>query len=197
MRTCPSDQQLQELVDEQLDRGEEARIVAHVEECERCQKRLDDLTAGGEPHPSWIPLLSPRAAGPPGEEAAETNDHTVDLARFCVLPAAGDVDPTEPEQVDGRRAPPHDKDEEPVDYQAVKAAVLHPVPNCQVTTDVIPAVTGDPISDCANDVVTAEAPGNEPHSEGDRNGLPDWSLCPGATREPGSLPVRSPRDSRL
>ena len=173
MPACPSDQQLQELVDEQLDRREEARIVAHVEECERCQERLDDLTEVGEPHPSWIPIPAPWAAGPPGWQAAETNDHTVDLARFCGLPASGDVDPTEPEQLDGRRVPPHDKDEEPVDFQAAKAAVLDPVPNSQVTTDVIPAVSGVPISNRANDVVTAEAPGNGPHFRRRPNGLPD------------------------
>ena len=43
MTSCPSDEQLLCLLDEQLDRADEDRIVAHVETCSSCQRRLDEL----------------------------------------------------------------------------------------------------------------------------------------------------------
>ena len=43
MTSCPSDEQLLCLLDEQLDRADEDRIVVHVETCSRCQGRLDEL----------------------------------------------------------------------------------------------------------------------------------------------------------
>jgi len=50
MTSCPSDQQLRALLDEQLSRADEVRIVAHVEPCAACQERLNVLTRTGQPH---------------------------------------------------------------------------------------------------------------------------------------------------
>jgi hypothetical protein len=43
MTSCPGDEQLLCLLDEQLDRADEDRIVVHVETCSRCQERLEEL----------------------------------------------------------------------------------------------------------------------------------------------------------
>src|SRR6516225_1500697 len=65
MGSCPGDEQLFDLMDEQLDRADEDRIVLHVETCSRCQERLDELVRNRLPAPPW--LLSP-----PAEIAAES-----------------------------------------------------------------------------------------------------------------------------
>ena len=55
MTSCPSDDQLLSLLDEQLDQANEARIVAHVEDCSSCQERLEQLVHGHEPNAPWSP----------------------------------------------------------------------------------------------------------------------------------------------
>ena len=106
MTSCPSDPELLQLLDEQLDLADEAQIVVHVDTCTRCQKRLDDLTRSGEPHPSWLPpeaargdanvnarnqarhaedrvgvpeWLEPPSPGPGGVPSAETVEGELDL----------------------------------------------------------------------------------------------------------------------
>ena len=59
MDSCPGDQELLGLLGEQLDAADESRIVSHVQVCERCQERLDDLTRADEPSPSWISPPAP------------------------------------------------------------------------------------------------------------------------------------------
>jgi hypothetical protein len=55
MNSCPSHEQLLRLLDEQLDRADEDRIVVHVETCSRCQGRLDELVRNRLPSPPWLP----------------------------------------------------------------------------------------------------------------------------------------------
>jgi hypothetical protein len=107
MTSCPSDQQLHWLLDEQLDRADEDRIVVHVETCSRCQERLDDLVRNRLPNTAW--LLSPPAEiaaqsrpaprssqledSPGASDAADSPpatppDVTVDLAGVDQLPTS-------------------------------------------------------------------------------------------------------------
>jgi hypothetical protein len=44
MNRCPSPQQLQQLIDEQLAEAEHRRISLHVGNCPDCQATLDRLT---------------------------------------------------------------------------------------------------------------------------------------------------------
>src|SRR6516165_8519896 len=109
MTSCPSDEQLLCLLDEQLDRADEDRIVVHVETCSRCQARLDELLRNRLPNSAWLP--SPPAeiavqngaapqisrledgAGtgdPAGSPPAAPPDLTFDLAPIAELPTTRD-----------------------------------------------------------------------------------------------------------
>src|SRR6478672_3626175 len=107
MTSCPSDQQLLWLLDEQLDRADEDRIVVHVETCSRCQGRLDELVRSRLPNPAWLPSPpaeiaaqsgpaprsgrledSPAASDPADSPPASPPDVTVDLARIDQPPTS-------------------------------------------------------------------------------------------------------------
>jgi hypothetical protein len=60
MTSCPSDQELQRLLNDELDGADEAESVIHIESCVKCQERLNDLTSCDDFHPSWL--------GSPGSE---------------------------------------------------------------------------------------------------------------------------------
>src|SRR5262245_52508748 len=75
MTACPNPRQLRRLLEEQLEPADESRIVAHVENCAKCQQRLDGLTERSLTHPSWIPPLEdlelPGWSPAPRDERAE------------------------------------------------------------------------------------------------------------------------------
>lgn len=48
--TCPTDDQLRSLLDDSLAEVEQSQIQAHVDSCDVCQKKMEELTAGTE---SW------------------------------------------------------------------------------------------------------------------------------------------------
>jgi tetratricopeptide (TPR) repeat protein len=56
MSSCPSNGDLHALLDEDLVAAVEARVVAHVESCRRCQDRLDGLTSCVDLRSSWLLL---------------------------------------------------------------------------------------------------------------------------------------------
>ena len=187
MASCPSDQQLQALVDERLEPADEAWIVAHVETCKPCQDRLDDLTSGCQPHPSWLQFLAPPAVAdgsaaqspshlaespiaivPPCPEPDATNEHTVDLGQFSELPTSTDPEPIDAQEVDGCRARPVDPVNEPFDHQAEERTKPRLIPDSQITTDVLSAVPIELESGSVNDVDTAEGTDALPHKKGDQ-----------------------------
>jgi tetratricopeptide (TPR) repeat protein/tRNA A-37 threonylcarbamoyl transferase component Bud32 len=80
MTICSTDQELASLLDERLGLADEARIVAHVDTCARCQERLDDLVRGRAANVPWLPA-------PAAGMAAE------DLEQPSEPPAASDSEP--------------------------------------------------------------------------------------------------------
>ena len=62
MSSCLSDEQLRQLLDEKLGQADEAWMVIHVETCERCQERLDDVIRGRAANLPWLPVPSAQAA---------------------------------------------------------------------------------------------------------------------------------------
>jgi hypothetical protein len=111
MSSSPTAEQLLCLLDEQLDRADEHRLVVHVETCERCQGRLDELVRNRLPSPLWLPSSLVEIAAQSGraprssriEESPGVSDPdappdvTVDLARIAELPTASDPTPIEPD----------------------------------------------------------------------------------------------------
>src|SRR4051812_20139058 len=61
MSTCPSDDRLALLIDEELEASAESDIAAHVQGCLACQMRLDEITRG---RLAGIIGLLPAAIGP-------------------------------------------------------------------------------------------------------------------------------------
>ena len=69
MNACPSDGVLLQFLDGELIAGDDARVLAHVEDCVPCQDRLERLTAG---RPAT-------GEGSPIETVQTDSDSTVDL----------------------------------------------------------------------------------------------------------------------
>ena len=96
LKTCPDSVRLSELLEDGLPAEENARLTAHVETCERCQKTLDGLTAAGlpwtapftQPEPALQRALQELAAmGNTLELSAETAD-TEELSLDFLEPPA-------------------------------------------------------------------------------------------------------------
>ncbi len=69
MNACPNDGVLLQFLDGELNAEDDARVLAHVEDCVGCQEHLERLTAG-----------RPAAGeGPPIETVQTDPDSTVDL----------------------------------------------------------------------------------------------------------------------
>ncbi len=71
MNACPNDGVLLQFLDAELIPGDDARVLAHVEDCVPCQEHLERLTAG----------RPPPGEGSPIETVQTAADSTVDLAR--------------------------------------------------------------------------------------------------------------------
>jgi hypothetical protein len=84
MASCPSTEELLELLAERLDATDEARVVAHVEACGPCQGRLAELTRSGEPDPSWLDF-----------------DSSAPQDLSWVSPATDSIGPDDPDPVEG------------------------------------------------------------------------------------------------
>ena len=69
MNACPNDDVLLQFLDGELNADDDARVMAHVEDCVGCQEHLERLTEG-----------RPAAGeGPPIETVQTDPDSTVDL----------------------------------------------------------------------------------------------------------------------
>gem|GEM_PF-2080494 len=64
--TCPSNEQLQRLLDAALGDDEHDSVQSHVDTCDKCQKTLEELTAGSE---SWIGVVDELQQRTPDPEA--------------------------------------------------------------------------------------------------------------------------------
>ena len=163
MSSCPSVEQLRQLLDEQLDRADEARIVVHVQTCERCQDRLDEVLRGRAVNLPWLPVPSARAAEAMGSAPTAIGDMAVDLARSSGPGSAGDTMPTDvatnaaaaPTEVEhqGRHDSPGTNRQEPSEPHAT-TDFIRPSPEEYIladqfevetgqTTDAGPSVNGD------------------------------------------------------
>ena len=69
MNACPNDGVLLQFLDGELNADDDAKVLAHVEDCVGCQEHLERLTAG---RPA-------QAEGPPIETVQTDPDSTVDL----------------------------------------------------------------------------------------------------------------------
>jgi tetratricopeptide (TPR) repeat protein/tRNA A-37 threonylcarbamoyl transferase component Bud32 len=157
MPSCPSDEQLVCLLDEQLDRADEDRIVVHVETCSRCQARLDELVRNRLPNPAWLPSPPAEIAVQDGaapqtrrlEDGAGTVDPadsppaapadvTVDLAPSVELPATSDPTPTETEEMGGPLGRTVVDSPASPEHPPAVDALRRPMPDAQVATDVSP-----------------------------------------------------------
>ena len=206
MSSCPSDEQLLCLLDEQLDRADEDRIVVHVETCSRCQGRLDELVRNRIPNPAWLlsppaeiavqdgpapqitrredsPGTSDRADSPP----AAPPDLTVDLARIAQLPTSRDPTPAQPDHPGGAQEPTDVDCPEPPDRAATWDPRIEPIADSPVTTDFIPPMSIGPIRADAIDVADGEATDVEPSQNGDRT----------VTQSGPSTPARRPGPDRF
>src|SRR5438128_2698049 len=77
LTTCPDPVRLSELLEDRLPAEENARLAAHVDTCERCQKALDDLTAAGLP---WsAPVTQPEPALQRALEELSAMGNTLEL----------------------------------------------------------------------------------------------------------------------
>jgi eukaryotic-like serine/threonine-protein kinase len=153
MSSCASDEQLQRLLDEQLEREDETWIVIHVETCERCQARLDEIVRGrsgglsqlrdpsGRDDPGielpWIAIgcrdNATTAGASPGA-STRTGEMTVDDARSVEITSAGDtpatcIEASEPATRMG--VDPRGPEDSPTSI-----AVSASAPDSQVTVDV-------------------------------------------------------------
>jgi eukaryotic-like serine/threonine-protein kinase len=75
MNACPNDGVLLQFLDGELNAGDDARVLAHVEDCVSCQEQLERMTAG-RPAPG---------DEPPVETVQTDPDPTVDLARTEIV----------------------------------------------------------------------------------------------------------------
>src|SRR5690242_6662633 len=68
MTPCPSGDELQRLLNEQMNAIEESALEAHVAACRACLARLDQLTSGRFDAPTYLGGDSPgsRSPAPPG-----------------------------------------------------------------------------------------------------------------------------------
>ncbi len=98
MNACPNDGVLLQFLDGDLNAEDDAQILAHLEDCARCQEHLERLT-GGQPVPG---------EGPPIETVRNDADPTVDLlpTEIAARPGgtAGDLRPTEPASTRDQRS---------------------------------------------------------------------------------------------
>ena len=174
------------LLDEQLDRADEDRIVVHVETCSRCQERLMTWSATGVPNPAWLPSPpagspprvapgrgppargQPRTSGPADPAPATPPDVTVDLARIAQLPTSSDPTPAEPDHPGGAQEPTDVDFPEPPDRPATSDARPQPITDSQVTTDFIPPRSIGPIVADAIEVDNGEATDDGLRLDGDR-----------------------------
>ena len=70
MTLCPCPQQLLRFLDEDLEPDDQARILVHVEECEACQYRLEQLTRAQPPDAEgWTTDLVPEPSAPDPDPA--------------------------------------------------------------------------------------------------------------------------------
>jgi WD40 repeat protein len=59
MRSCPSPERLEQMLEEQGDANEQAALAAHLELCSRCQQLLEELTANGEGGSAGEKVMNP------------------------------------------------------------------------------------------------------------------------------------------
>jgi WD40 repeat protein/serine/threonine protein kinase len=88
MSSCPSSQQLEQLLDEELTDAKRRAISAHVNECTACQAALEQLTTESEI--SSVPLSSvqhPAGADPPIPFLARLKESSVRETR-CIPPSS-------------------------------------------------------------------------------------------------------------
>jgi len=186
MISCPRAQELLSLLDEQLDRAGETRLVAHVETCASCQAYLDELVRSRLPNAPWIrpPAACPRADDPaalwasrfnhelgvpgpaPGAPATPGN-LTVDCARSTPFPTTGDPTATDSDHVGVCLAP---TDFDLLEPALRGAAIFSPnqlIADFRVTTDDTPAVPGGPIRGRSIGVDTVEMTALGPPKNGD------------------------------
>jgi tetratricopeptide (TPR) repeat protein/tRNA A-37 threonylcarbamoyl transferase component Bud32 len=185
--SCPSDEQLLCLLDEQLDRADEDRIVVHVESCSRCQGRLDELVRNRLPSPSWLESPpaeiaaesgpaprtsrledSPETSDPANSPLATSPDVTVDLARIAELPTSTDPTPIEPNHAGCSHEPTDVDVPEPPDRPATSDLRPHPIAGSPVTTDFIPPSSIGPSRADAIHVANGETTDFAPPINGDR-----------------------------
>ncbi len=81
MTPCPSDHDLQHLLNEDLVAADEANVVAHVESCQRCQARLENLTSSDALRASWLV--------PPDSQVLTERDRLTYTCRLEVPPDSG------------------------------------------------------------------------------------------------------------
>ena len=101
MNACPNDGVLLQFLDGELNAGDDARVLAHVEDCVPCQEHLERLTAGRR-----VPGESPSA------ETVQADPHsTVDLLPTEIVEddfgdpgSVGERSPREPAGPSGRSA---------------------------------------------------------------------------------------------
>ena len=195
MASCPSDLQLQALVDERLEPADEAWIVAHVETCKPCQDRLDDLTSGCQPHPSWLQFLRDQ----PWRMAPRHNRQAISpkAPSRSFLPVRNRTRPTNTPWISGnsQSSPPPPTLSQSMRKRLMVAAPVPStplmsrsitrwksrtkprlIPDSQVTTDVISAVPIELESGSVNDVDTAEGTECATTQERRPNSQPDRCL---------------------
>jgi tRNA A-37 threonylcarbamoyl transferase component Bud32 len=182
MSSCPSDERLLCLLDEQLDRADEERIVVHVETCSTCQGRLDELVRNRLPNPAWLlsppaeiaaqsgpaPLSSQLEDSPGASDPATPPDVTVDRAPIAECPTSRDPTPTQPDHPDGAQEPTDVDCLKLSDRPATCDVTTQPIADSPVKTDFIPPTSIGPIRADAIDVADGEATEVEPSQNGDR-----------------------------
>jgi hypothetical protein len=183
MSSCPSAEQLLCLLDEQLDRVDEDRIVVHVETCSRCQGRLDELVCSRQPNPSWLPSPPPEIAalsGPAPESSALEDSPgacdpaappkaPVDRALIAERPTLRDPTHTEPKHPGGEEQPTNvDCPNKPPDRPANCDVATQPIAVALFTTDFVPSRLLGPMSVDAIDDANGEATVVDPSLIGDQ-----------------------------
>jgi tetratricopeptide (TPR) repeat protein/tRNA A-37 threonylcarbamoyl transferase component Bud32 len=198
MSSCPSDEQLLCLLDEQLDRADEDRIVVHVETCSRCQGRLDELVRNRLPNPAWLVPSPPEIAGQPGrapwsnrlegspgDSAQATSPYvTGDLARIAELLASSDPSSTQADHPGGREQPTDADRPEPPDRAATCDVATQPIADSPVTTEFKRPKSSGPIHAGAIDAANDEATDVDPFPSGDRTVAQSGPPAPEPRRSP-------------
>jgi hypothetical protein len=198
MSSCARDEQLRLLLDEQLEREDEAEIVIHVETCERCQARLDEIVRGrsaglpqlrdpsGRDGPGiespWIAIGcrdNATTAGASAGASTRTGEMTVDDARSVEITSAGDtpatcIEASEPATRTG--VDPPEAEDSPTSI-----AVSPSAPDSQVTVDVERPTTLDPRD------TGASTPRRSVHGFDDRD---ERTTARGGLDDPGGDAVR-------